>query len=155
MSYLRGCRITSGKRKTTKLYTAWENMKSRCINRNDKDYKYYGGKGISVCDEWQLFDNFRSWAVKNGVWRGLTIDRINNDGDYQPDNCRWVTSAVQSANSSRPIFIEFNGLRLSQRQWAKHLGLSHGAMRERLKTWTLEDALTKPKPARYLAGEKN
>jgi len=153
MSYSRIRKIASGKPKATKLYRAWENMKSRCTNQNHKRYKDYGGRGIAICDEWQSFDNFRNWAMKNGVRRGLTIDRIDNDGNYEPGNCRWVTSAVQSENSSSPIFIEFNGLRLSQRQWAKHIGLSQSTMWYRLKTWTLEDALTRPKQARYLTIE--
>ena len=154
MSYLKSCRISNGKRKQTKLYTAWKSMRFRCINQNNRSYKYYGGRGISICDEWQLFDNFRNWAIKNGIRGGLTIDRINNDGNYERGNCRWATRAIQTENSSRPIIIEFNGLRLNKTQWAKRLGLNNNSLQHRLKTWTLEDALTRPKQARYLAGEK-
>ncbi len=85
----------------TKLYHVWVQMRSRCRSPKDKNYPYYGGRGISVCDEWQDFRSFQEWALSNGYREGLTIDRIDNDGDYKPTNCRWVTMAVQAKNKRK------------------------------------------------------
>lgn len=73
-------------------------MKQRCYYAKHEAYKRYGGRGISVCDEWKSIKAFRDWAVKNGYRDDLTLDRINNDGNYEPSNCRWVTPRAQAAN---------------------------------------------------------
>jgi hypothetical protein len=72
------------------IYDAWVNMRQRCNSKNPK-YKYWNGKGIKVCDEWQTYPPFREWSLANGYAEGLSIDRINPDGNYEPSNCRWVT----------------------------------------------------------------
>ena len=83
------------------LYRFWANMKQRCYNPNGPKYHLWGGKGVRVCEEWRNdFIAFRDWAMANGWQQGLTIDRINSDGDYCPENCRWVDSATQAANRS-------------------------------------------------------
>ena len=71
-------------------------MKQRCLNPNNTAYKFYGGRGITICDEWLDFNNFYNWAMANGYSDSLTIDRINNDGNYNPDNCRWTTRSIQN-----------------------------------------------------------
>jgi hypothetical protein len=87
-----------GKYKAIRLYAVWNSLRGRCECSTDKSYKYYGGRGISVCAEWQDFDIFRAWSLNNGYRKGLTIDRRNNNGNYEPSNCQWVTWAVQNAN---------------------------------------------------------
>ena len=82
------------------VYRVWKEMRKRCSNPNDKRYKRYGGRGIKVCDEWQSAQAFVEWAFANGYKHGLTIDRIDNDGDYCPTNCRWVTAKANSRNTS-------------------------------------------------------
>lgn len=82
----------------TKLYMVWDSMRSRCNTPTNKSYHYYGGRGISVCKEWDDFKNFETWALKNGYKEGLSIDRINNDGNYEPPNCRWTTAHEQRIN---------------------------------------------------------
>lgn len=80
------------------LYHVWRSMKQRCGNKNSHVYQYYGGRGISVCPEWAEYIPFRNWALANGYARGLTLDRIDTDGNYEPSNCRWVTMSVQNSN---------------------------------------------------------
>lgn len=84
-----------------RLYRKWIDMKSRCLNPNSCNYMHYGGRGIVICDEWigkEGFENFRTWAMSNGYTEGLSIDRIDRDGSYCPDNCRWTTRRVQNIN---------------------------------------------------------
>ena len=87
----------------TKLFMVWSDMVSRCNRSTHHAYNYYGGRCIRVCDEWQNdFMNFYNWATNNGYKEGLTIDRINNDGNYEPNNCRWVTMRIQCDNKRKP-----------------------------------------------------
>lgn len=84
------------------LYFIWGTMKERCYNASNKKFKYYGARGIFVCDEWRDdFEVFCTWSLKHGYCRGLTIDRIDNDREYSPDNCRWTTYSVQNSNQRR------------------------------------------------------
>jgi hypothetical protein len=83
----------------TRMYRVWKNMRGRCLNANNPRYKDYGGRGITICDEWiRSFDAFREWALSNGYSESLTIDRINNDGNYEPGNCRFATYKQQAQN---------------------------------------------------------
>lgn len=86
----------------TKLYAVWNSMRQRCNNSNSKDFKHYGGRGISVCSKWSDYLAFESWAIENGYKEGLTIDRENNDGNYCPENCRWITIEDQQHNRRPP-----------------------------------------------------
>lgn len=81
-------------------YRIWVGMKSRCHNKNHSDYKYYGKRGISVCNEWHSYKNFKTWALTNGYKGGLTIDRIDNDGNYEPNNCQWISKSDNTKKSN-------------------------------------------------------
>ena len=82
----------------SRLYTIWEHMRQRCNNSGNKDFKYYGGRGIKICKAWEHFGTFQDWAQANGYTDKLTIDRIDPDGNYCPTNCRWITQAGQNRN---------------------------------------------------------
>lgn len=96
--------------KNTRIYSIWCDMKKRCNNPNSKNYKNYGARGIKVCDEWSSdFMSFYSWSIKNGYKGSLSIDRIDNDKGYSPDNCRWVTRKEQNNNRRNTVFVEIDG----------------------------------------------
>ena len=82
----------------TKLYKIWGDIKRRTLNPKHKHYKYYGGRGITICDEWLDVQNFYNWAMSNGYSDELSLDRIDNDGNYEPNNCRWTTQTIQTRN---------------------------------------------------------
>jgi hypothetical protein len=89
---------THGKSKT-RLYGIWNNMRQRCLNSNNPNFQFYGGRGIKVCGDWGTFEPFEKWALANGYVDGLTIERVNNDGNYEPANCEWASRLVQSNNT--------------------------------------------------------
>lgn len=103
-----------GLAKKTKLYGRWVMMKQRCYNSNNKDYYNYGARGIKVCDKWRnSYLNFHNWAYANGYNDMLSIDRIDVNGDYEPDNCRWVDKNIQANNKSCTIYIDYKGKRVT------------------------------------------
>ena len=110
--------------KFKRLYSIWIGMKRRCCNTKDAYYKNYGGRGITVCDEWlHNFENFKQWSFANGYKESLTIDRINNNGNYEPSNCRWANSKQQSRNTRRNRYLTFNGQTKVASDWAKTIGI--------------------------------
>lgn len=130
-----------------KLFHAYTNMKTRCYNSNYFLYHRYGGRGIQVCDEWlHSFSNFRSWALDNGYSEELTLDRIDNDGDYTPTNCRWVTVREQSNNRHTNRILTLNGEKDTMANWARRTNLPYWVIQERLDRygWSEEEALTHP-----------
>lgn len=112
---------------TTKLYRVWAAMKKRCISPQCKAYKNYGGRGIMVCDEWMKdYTPFFNWAQSNGYKEGLHLDRINNDGNYEPSNCRFITPERNLANRRNTVLIEYNSQKKALSQWSKILGFKYG-----------------------------
>ena len=136
----------------TRLYYIWCGIKRRCLNPNSKPYDRYGGRGITICDEWKNdFMNFYNWAMANGYQENLTIDREDNNGNYEPSNCRWVTMKVQANNrrkakySSRTHCLEFNGEIHSLMEWSRITGINYGTLQRRMELgWSTEKALTTP-----------
>lgn len=124
------------------LYNAWENMNARCANPNNKKYTDYGGRGISVCTEWRSdFQAFYDWAVANGWELGLELDRVNNNGNYKADNCRWATRTQQNRNTRANIM--HNGKCLSQ--WCEELRLPYHTIFCRVnRGWPFDRALNTP-----------
>lgn len=106
-------------------------MKSRCYRPKDASYKYYGGRGIKVCDEWLNIENFEKWVKEHPYFEGATLDRINTDGDYEPSNCRWATMAEQDNNRRNTLYIEWNGESHTISEWAKITGLNRSTLKNR------------------------
>ena len=92
--------------KLLRIYQEWYNINRRCSDVKDKSYEYYGGRGITVCEEWLSYDNFYEWAMANGYDDTLTIDRMDVNGNYEPSNCRWITRKEQMRNTRKNIYIE-------------------------------------------------
>lgn len=130
----------------TRLYHIWRDMKLRCYNKSQLGYKNYGGRGIKVCEEWlNDFEVFYDWAINSGYQDNLTIDRINNNGNYEPNNCRWATSSCQSNNKTNSVFIDYNDKHLTVAQWSKITGLPYNIIWQRLKRgWDICDIFNKP-----------
>jgi len=136
-------------------------MISRChrVAESTNSYSRYRGRGIKVCDEWlEDIKNFHSWAMANGYDESLTIDRRNNDGDYEPSNCRWIPMSEQSKNMARNRVITFEDKTMIMSDWARDIGLKVGTLHVRLKKgWSIEEALTFPllNPSQSGAGRAN
>lgn len=128
----------------TPEYMAWANMHQRCLNKNRKTYHRYGGRGIKVCDRWGDFKNFiHDMGPKPS--RKHTLDRIDNNGNYEPSNCRWADMRQQSNNRENSTYISFNGLTKTKAQWSEILNIHYDTLRIRLKKgWSIEKALTTP-----------
>jgi hypothetical protein len=121
-------------------------MLTRCGNKRNPKYPAYGGRGIKVCEEWQTFEPFNEWAMANGYRDSLTIDRIDNDGDYCPENCRWATYSQQANNTRETIVLSFNGEEKTLSEWSALVGIPRQALWKRIfqRGWTIEKALTTP-----------
>lgn len=122
----------------TRLYPIWDSMRQRCNNPNADAYHNYGGRGISVCEEWDDFSVFRDWALRNGYDEGAprntyTLDRIDVNGDYTPENCRWTNMKTQSRNRRNTIYVEYNGSTISLSELADRLGEQYGTLWKRYK----------------------
>lgn len=125
------------------LYRIWTSMKQRCLNPNDHAYKNYGGRGIKVCQRWLDFQNFYQ-DMNNRPYRG-TLERIDNNGNYEPSNVRWATYKEQGSNRRNNNLIKFNGTAKVAAEWANIVHISHQTIKTRLrKGWPIEKALLTP-----------
>lgn len=128
----------------TKTYSAWKSMRRRCTNEKSIHFKNYGGRGIKVCERWA--HSFEAFLSDMGTApERCTLDRINNDGNYEPSNCRWATKREQDNNRRTNVFITFNHTTQTIRQWCRALGYSDTLLKGRFKLgWSVERALTEP-----------
>ena len=135
--------ITTHGGRDTKLYGVWQTMKNRCHNKNTKSYSRYGGRGIAVCDEWKDdFSSFKKWAEENGYKDGLTIERINNNGNYEPSNCRWATILEQSHNKRNNHYAVYHGIRYTMSELGRLTGVDRRTIARRLnRGMSVEDAV--------------
>ena len=118
----------------SKLFSIWCGMKKRCYNKKYEHYNVYGGKGIKVCDEWvNDYICFKTWSLKNGYIEGLEIDRIENDKDYCPENCRWETRKNQMRNRTNTLFLEINGEKKSFAEWCEIYNIKYKLAHARFK----------------------
>ena len=125
--------MASCKKGRPRLYSIWANMKQRCYNPKGSGYSYYGARGIIVCDEWKNdFKAFYDWAVGNGYSEDLTIERINNDGNYEPSNCQWATRKEQSRNTRQNVYVIHDEKRLCLKDVANLTGIDRRIISYRL-----------------------
>lgn len=124
---------------TTRLYKAWQAMQNRCENSNYGSYHRYGQRGIRVCGEWKNFENFRDWAVASGYSEGLSLDRINNDGNYCPENCRWTDWGTQCNNRSSNHIIEYGGQSHTVAEWARLFNMPYSTLQRHIQTNDMRD----------------
>lgn len=126
-----------------RLYSIWHNMKSRCYYPKSEHFQYYGGRGITVCDEWRnSFKTFYEWAVANGYRGDLTIDRKDTNGNYEPSNCRWVDMVAQNNHTSKNNYITHNGETKTTAEWARQYGIHRCVFNNRIRRgWTFERAV--------------
>lgn len=115
-----------------RLTRIWRGMKARCLNPNSPSYKDYGERGIKICNDWLSLDIFKDWALTNGYADNLSIERIDNNGNYCPENCQWITIFKQSKNKRSSVMLTYNGETLIFKDWARKLGISQSALRCRI-----------------------
>lgn len=146
-----GCLLYESKNFThgltnSRLYNIWSKMKDRCFRENDSAYKWYGGRGITICQEWiDDFMNFYNWSMENGYKENLTIDRINVNGNYEPDNCRWVTMKTQQNNRRDTKFLTYNGETKSVTEWCEITGMKRNTLLNRIRIgYTAEECFEVP-----------
>ena len=139
-------RMTTHGKNGTRLHHIWKSMHERCYCENHQQFKDYGGRGIIICDEWKNdFNSFYEWALNNGYQDNLTIDRINNNGNYEPENCKWSTRKEQSNNQRTNRLLTYNNKTQTVSQWAEEVGLNKHTLQTRIsRGWSVEDALCRP-----------
>lgn len=134
----------------TPIYKVWHGMMSRCYKKSHDSWHNYGGRGIKICGEWHDFPVFKQWAIESGYRSGLTIERVENDGDYAPGNCKWETRVRQCRNMRKTVYLEALGERKSLPDWAEDARcmVCSGTLRSRIKLgWAAKRAIeTPPRP---------
>ena len=136
----------------TQLYNAWLSMRARCNNPDNQNYENYGGRGITICDDWNDdYLLFKEWSLEHGYDPDLSIDRIDNNFGYSPDNCRWVTMKEQCNNRRSNVYYSLNGETHTLAEWCDILGLPYKTIIARIndRGWSFEQAISTPLPAHY------
>lgn len=135
------------KKERKRLRSIYNGMRLRCYNEDNINYKYYGGKGVAICDEWLLsFENFFDWAINNGYNENLTIDRIDSEKEYSPDNCKWSTKKEQAYNRSMSVKLTLNGRTMYMTEWAEELEIDKKILSWRYNNgWSDEEILSRPR----------
>lgn len=156
ITYVRGYHLCSGHTKScgclhrkhgktnTRLYVTWDNMKARCYRKHNAYYKNYGGRGIAVCEEWKNdFKAFYEWSIANGYTDKLTLDRIDNNGNYEPSNCRWIDMKQQARNRRSNKIYTINGKTHCLAEWCEIYNMSYDKVKQRLNklNWSIDKAL--------------
>ena len=127
------------------LYAIWQSMRQRCQNPKAQEFHDYGGRGICVCDEWNDWQAFKAWAMANNYKKGLSIERIDVNGNYEPGNCKWIPLSEQGFNKRNSHLITYNGKTQSIAKFAKEYGFRTCVLERRIyRGWTVERALTTP-----------
>lgn len=131
---------------SSKLYGVWQQMKNRCYSSKNISYNNYGARGIEICQEWHNFKNFQDWAFKNGYLEGLSIDRIDVNGNYEPSNCRWANAIIQANNRRSNVYYEAFGEKHTLTELGRIYGINWATLYRRVvkNGWDIETALTKP-----------
>lgn len=141
----RTCGSTKHGTSRLRLRHIWKHIRARCANRKQRDYKYYGGRGITVCQEWKIWENFKNWAITNGYCNNLEIDRIDNEKGYCPENCRWTTSKINQRNKRTNRLIMAFGETKCLSEWLEdnRCAVSPTTLRRHLdQGWLPEKAIT-------------
>lgn len=136
----------NSKKNASRLYRIWLGMKSRCNNPRVDSYPQYGGRGIKVCNEWNDYLAFKEWAISNGYCDNLSIDRIDTNGDYTPQNCRWATLVEQGNNKRNNHLLTLDGKTQTMAEWSREVGIPYSTLKRRINNygWTTRNALTIP-----------
>jgi hypothetical protein len=135
-------RMTTHGKCGTRVYKSWQHAKERCCNPNDKRYKDYGGRGITFCERWERFENF--YEDMGDPPKGMSIERIDNDKGYSPENCKWADKIQQGSNKRNNIFIELNGERLTVAEWSKMTGILSATILARFHSGLLPKDILNP-----------
>lgn len=133
----------------TRLFRIWTGLRQRCHNQRSKVYKDYGGRGITVCPEWETFIPFRDWALANGYREDLSLDRLDNNGPYSPGNCRWATVAEQNLNKRNNTLVEYEGQLVPIAEAARLSGINHQTISDRHRRGITGPDLYRPVSSRH------
>lgn len=146
-----GCLRTAPPNKThglskTPLYRMWRSMIYRCENPKHNAYKNYGGRGITVCEEWHDFETFKKWVEETKPYENATVDRIDNNKGYSPQNCRWVDMSIQANNRNNNLSISYNGETHNLMEWSKILDFDYKRVHNRMNKlgWSFEKSIATP-----------
>lgn len=141
---LRDLRTTHGE-STSRIYRIWRDILRRCEDPRRRGYADYGGRGITICDEWKTYETFRDWSLANGYAEDLSVDRIDNNKGYCPENCQWTNDITQANNKRNNVVIAIDDKTLTMAQWSRETGIPYSALQHRIAMgWEPKDAVMTP-----------